>query len=214
MKDALLLVFANKQDLAGCTLYLSPKPSAPETCKLTLSQQCGRKKYPRNSSSTRSQRTTSGRLSPAVRQQARASLRAWYVHISAARGITRAYANRHLRPGSPITSRCPLARNRRCKPPFPRSSVDGLRMAILPLHLLFDIPHPPSPFFLLHIPNHPREVLVSLVCFSLPLCTACLSVSLPLYLYCLVCTVLLIPQGSLCSTCVARRIAFWLLFAS
>nr|POE80871.1 adp-ribosylation factor 6 [Quercus suber] len=90
MKDALLLVFANKQDIAGCkwtppleSTVLSPKgPPHPrkmhvrELTSARAPQQCGPKKSPTCSSSTASPRTMSGKSSPAARRRARASSKA------------------------------------------------------------------------------------------------------------------------------------------
>lgn len=74
MKDALLLVFANKQDIDGGT----PPPPRPRAATPTKppSQRSVPKTSPTSCSSTRSPRTTPGRSSPAAQQPAKASSRA------------------------------------------------------------------------------------------------------------------------------------------
>jgi hypothetical protein len=75
MKDALLLVFANKQDLNGGA-YLSHRPlTRANTC-----QPCDQRRSRTVCSSRRLPRTTCGRWSPAAQLQERVSLRDWYAH--------------------------------------------------------------------------------------------------------------------------------------
>ena len=78
MKDALLLVFANKQDLQGGK---TASPIFMGFPLLTPAQLCDPKKSPICCSWRRLQKTTCGKSSPAVRPQARVSLKAWYVPL-------------------------------------------------------------------------------------------------------------------------------------
>ena len=75
MKDALLLVFANKQDIQGGKAAIS-SDFAMVTCS-PVSQHQARNLSPTSSHSETSPKTTSGKSSPAVPPPAKASSRAW-----------------------------------------------------------------------------------------------------------------------------------------
>lgn len=78
MKDALLLVFANKQDLqGGMSCFPTTSGAYKESRVANFCQLCAPRRSRTSCSLRRLPRTMYGRWSPAVRPQARASSRDW-----------------------------------------------------------------------------------------------------------------------------------------
>lgn len=76
MKDALLLVFANKQDVNGCKASHSSRQTKRAYTDTLSSQPCDQRTSQTHSTSMSSQRTTSGKSSPVAPPQAKASSKA------------------------------------------------------------------------------------------------------------------------------------------